>query len=111
LFVLCRVALESTSSQTIPLREDILPSSLAYDWRGGHIFYTGFPGFQIELATINGNGIGSVLDFGSEKLYELNIIGELAFDSYTRYYYNPTRILLIITILYFSQHPLLDLCQ
>ena len=83
--LLYRIALDSSSSLPVQLREDVVPSSLAYDWNGGHVFYIKFAGFQIDFSTINGDGVGSVLEMGPEKLYQLNILGEVAFNSYTRY--------------------------
>ena len=81
-FSLCSVSLDSTFDYSYPLVNDSAPYSLAYDWRGGHVFTTTSPGFQIELTTINGEGVGSVLEFqGTEKRYVLNILGELLFDT------------------------------
>ena len=79
------VALDSTSERTLPLPDGLKPTSLAFDWKGGHIFSLESPGFQIELTTINGQEVGSVLDFsGLDKRYSLNVSGEVAFDTATR---------------------------
>lgn len=78
------MALDSSSETSIPLVGDLRPSSLAYDWVGGHIFATERTGFQIELMTINGDGVGSVLDFDVDQKYQLNILGDVVFDSDTR---------------------------
>lgn len=71
---------------TYPLSNYSNHSLLTYDWRGGHIFTASQPGFQIELTTINGNMIGSVLDFQAEsKRYVLNLLGQLLYDEKQRY--------------------------
>ncbi len=76
------MSLDSSSDYSYSLVNDSAPYSMAYDWRGGHVFTTTSPGFQIELTTINGEGVGSVLEFqATEKRYVLNILGELLFDT------------------------------
>ena len=82
------MALDSSSETSIPLVGDLRPSSLAYDWVGGHIFATERIGFQIELMTVNGEGVGSVLDFDVDQKYQLNILGDVVFDSDRRLVFN-----------------------
>ena len=53
------------------------PSSLAYDAEGGHIFATEVAGFQIELLTVNGDGVGSLLD-------DIQSPSDVVFDGETR---------------------------
>ena len=84
--LLFSVALDSTFEETRSLPNGLSPTSLAFDWVGGHIFSLESPGFQIELTTINGEEAGSVLDFtGPDKLYSsLDVLGEVAFDTATK---------------------------
>ena len=57
--------------------------SMAYDWFGAHIFVTETTGFQIELLTLNGENVGSLLKLGNNPL-SVQKPGELVFDDVNR---------------------------
>ena len=58
--------------------------SLAYDWFGGQVFITETNGFQIELLTLNGENIGSLLKLENNPL-SLKKPGELVLDDINRF--------------------------
>ena len=58
--------------------------SMAYDWMGGQIFLTEEQGFQIELVTVNGEGLGSLLLHDVQQTRTLLRPGDVVFDVDTR---------------------------
>ncbi len=55
--------LDSSAEWTIPISEEPLQLfSLAYDWRGGHVFLTEEDSFELKMAVTNGDGKGTMLD-------------------------------------------------
>ena len=54
--------------------------SMTYDWIGGHIFITEDQGFQIELFTINGEGVGSFHLHDVQQTRNLPRPGNVIFD-------------------------------
>ena len=85
----CSVALDGQSRWSISLsnnKTNLLPFSLAYDWRGGQIFLTDEDSFEIKLVTIDGRGRGSMVDSSKNNApgYMLSKPGELAVDSSRR---------------------------
>ena len=58
--------------------------SMAFDWFGGQLFVTEDDGFQIELLTLNGDNIGSLLKFAENPLY-LDKPREVVFDNTSRF--------------------------
>ena len=63
--------------------------SMAYDWFGGQLFVTENNGFQIDLVTLNGDNVGSLLKFPENPLM-LDKPGEVVFDDASRYVVNLT---------------------
>ena len=58
--------------------------SMAYDWFGGQVFVTETSGFQIELLTLNGGSVGSLLKLADNPLF-LQKPGEIVFDDESRF--------------------------
>ena len=54
--------------------------SMTYDWMGGQVFLTEDQGFQIELVTVNGEGVGSLLLHDVQQTRILPRPGDIAFD-------------------------------
>ena len=67
--------------------------SMAYDWFGGQLFVTENKGFQIDLVTLNGGNIGSLLKFPENPLM-LDKPGEVIFDDASRYVLNHATLLM-----------------
>lgn len=58
--------------------------SMAYDWFGGQVFITESNGFQIELLTLNGDNVGSLLKFSDNPL-SVDKPGEVVLDDINRF--------------------------
>jgi len=55
------VKLDNSAEWSIPLSSDQLqPVTMAYDWLGGHMFFTERDSFELKMAVVNGAGRGSM---------------------------------------------------
>ena len=77
------VTISGSERWEFPVPAGLNTISMAYDWFGGQLFVTESSGFQIELLTLNGESVGSLLKFTDNPL-SLNKPGEVVFDDVNR---------------------------
>ena len=77
------VAVDGSAQWGYSIPSGIDTFSMAYDWFGAHMFVTETTGFQIELLTLNGENVGSLLKLENNPL-SLQKPGELVFDDVNR---------------------------
>ena len=77
------VAINGSKSWEFSVPAGLDTFSMAYDWFGGQVFVTESNGFQIELLTVNGDSVGSLLKLSNNPL-SLDKPGEVVLDDINR---------------------------
>ena len=78
------VAIDGSAQWEYSIPSGIETYSMAYDWFGGQVFVIEATGFQIELMTLNGKRVGSLLRFDDNPL-SVQKPGEVVFDDEYRF--------------------------
>ena len=78
------VAINGSRQWEYSIPSGIETFSMAYDWFGGQVFVTETSGFQVELLTLNGEDVGSLLELAENPLF-LEKPGEVVFDDESRF--------------------------
>ena len=78
------VAVNGSAQWEYSIPSGIETFSMAYDWFGGQMFVTENAGFQIELLTLNGESVGSLLRLDDNPLFAQKP-GEVVFDDDNRF--------------------------
>lgn len=78
------VAIDGSEEWDFSIPHGLDPFSMAYDWFGGQMFVTETSGFQIELLTLNGGSVGSLLKLSDNPLH-INKPREVVLDDINRF--------------------------
>ena len=78
------VAINGSAQWEYSVPSGIETFSMAYDWFGGQVFVTETSGFQIELLTLNGESLGSLLKL-ADNPHHLQKPREVVIDDENRF--------------------------
>ena len=78
------VAIDGSAQWEYSIPSGIETYSMAYDWFGGQVFVIEATGFQIELMTLSGKRVGSLLRLDDNPL-SVQKPGEVVFDDEYRF--------------------------